>query len=115
MAKSSLPEVPSSARRAEPTIITEAEPSYDDQLNARRKRYIITMSMRIPLLIAATVLYHHLWIAIPLLLISIPLPWIAVLIANDRAPRQRAKKVTPGVINYERALPPGSNEIVDSD
>ena len=115
MAKSSLPEVPSSARRVEPTVITEAEPSYDDQLAARRKRYVLTMGMRIPLLIAATLLYHHLWIAIPLLLISVPLPWIAVLIANDRPPRKQAKKVTPGVINYERALPPGSNEIVDSD
>ena len=114
MATQSLPDVPS-ARRAEPTVITEAEPSYDDQLNARRKRYMLTMGMRIPLLIAATVLYHHLWISIPLLLISIPLPWMAVLIANDRAPRRQAKKVTPGVINYERALPAAPREIVDSD
>ena len=114
MATSSLPDVPS-ARRAEPTVITEAEPSYDEQLNARRKRYMLTMSMRIPLLIAATVLYHHLWISIPLLLISIPLPWMAVLLANDRAPRHYAKKVTPGVINYERALPSVPREVVDSD
>ncbi len=114
MATSSLPESPS-ARRAEPIVITEAEPSYDDQLAARRKRYMLTMSMRIPLLIAATVLYHHLWISIPLLLISIPLPWVAVLLANDRPARKQAKKVVPGVINYERALPPSSREIVDSE
>jgi hypothetical protein len=113
MAKS-VPEVPS-VRRAEPTVITEAEYSFDQQLSARRKKYVLTMSMRIPLLIAATLLYHHLWIAIPLLLISVPLPWIAVLIANDRPVRKRAKKVVPGVINYERALPPGSREIVDSE
>ena len=107
MPTSSLPEVPS-ARRAEPIVITEAEPSYDEQLAARRKRYMITMGMRIPLLIAATVLFHHLWI-------SIPLPWIAVLLANDRPARKQAKKVVPGVINYERALPPSSREIVDSE
>ena len=105
----------SPSRRAEPVVITAAEPSYDDQLAARRKRYMLTMSTRIPLLIAATVLYHELWIAIPLLLISIPLPWVAVLLANDRPARQRAKNVVPGVINYERALPPGRREIVDSE
>ena len=113
MATSSAPNVP--ARRVEPTVITEAEPSYDDHLNARRKRYVLTMSMRVPLLIAATLLYHHLWIALPLLLISVPLPWVAVLFANDRPARRKAKKVVPGVINYERALPPGSREIVDSE
>ncbi len=114
MVKSALPEG-SASRRLEPTVITAAEPSYDDQLSARRKRYMLTMSMRIPLLIAATAFYHHLWVAIPLLLISIPLPWVAVLLANDRPARQRAKKVLPGVINYERALPPGRREIVDSE
>ena len=102
-------------RRAEPTVITQAEPSYDDQLRARKKRYLITMSMRFPLLIAAVLCYHYLWIAIPLLLISIPLPWMAVLLANDRPARKRAKKVVPGVINSEKALPPGSREIVDSE
>ena len=28
-------------RRAQATLITEAEPSYDEQLKARRKRYVI--------------------------------------------------------------------------
>lgn len=112
MAKSPLMDG-STSRRAEPAVITQAEPSYDEQLAARRKRYLLTMSMRFPLLILATVFYHHLWLSIPLLLISIPLPWMAVLLANDRPARQRAKKVVPGVINYERALPPGNREIVD--
>ncbi|WP_090482320.1 DUF3099 domain-containing protein [Nakamurella panacisegetis] len=103
------------SRRVEPTVITQAEPSYDDQLKARKKRYLITMGLRVPLLIAATLTYQHLWIAIPLLLISIPLPWMAVLIANDRPARKRAKKVVPGVINYEKALPPGTREIVDGE
>ncbi len=111
----SFPPDGTSSRRVEAAVITQVEPSYDEQLSARRKRYMLTMSMRIPLLIAATVFYHHLWISIPLLLISIPLPWMAVLIANDRPPRNRVKKVVPGVINYERALPPGRREIIDSE
>jgi hypothetical protein len=105
----------SPSRRVEAAVITQAEPSYDEQVRSRRKRYMLTMSMRIPLLIAATVFYHHLWLSIPLLLISIPLPWMAVLIANDRPPRNRARKVVPGVINYERALPPSRREVVDSE
>ena len=114
MAKSPLADG-SLSRRAEPAVITAAEPSYDDQLNARRKRYILTMGMRFPLLIAATMFYHQLWIAIPLLLISIPLPGVAVLLANDRPARNKAKKIVPGVINYEKALPPSRREIIDSE
>ena len=106
----------SPSRRVEAAVITQAELSYDEQLSARRKRYMLTMGMRIPLLVAATIFYHHLWLSIPLLLISIPLPWMAVLIANDRPARnQRARKVVPGVINYERALPPSHREVVDSE
>ena len=101
--------------KAEPIVITQAEPSFDDQLRARKKRYLITMSTRVPLLVAATAFYHNLWIAIPLMLISIPLPWMAVLIANDRPPRTRAKKIVPGIISYEKALPPGTREIIDSE
>ena len=114
MSKSSVSDG-SVSRRVEPIVITAAEPSYDDQLSARRRRYIWTMGSRIPLLILATALYHYLWIAIPLLLISIPLPWIAVLLANDRPARHQAKKVLPGVINYERALPPSQREVVDGE
>ena len=40
-------------RRAQATVITEAEAPYDEQLRSRRKRYMIMMSMRVPFLIAA--------------------------------------------------------------
>ena len=93
-------------------MITAAEPSYDEQLRSRRKRYVIMMSMRVPCLILATLLYQTPWLAILVIAISIPLPWMAVLIANDR-PARKVKKFVPGTINYERALAPGSVEIVD--
>jgi hypothetical protein len=102
-----------SPRRAQATVITEAEVSYDEQLRSRRKRYLIMMSMRVPFLILATLLYQTPWLAILIIAISIPLPWMAVLIANDR-PARKAKKVVPGTINFERALAPGGREIVDS-
>lgn len=100
-------------RRAQATLITEAEPSYDEQLRYRRKRYVIMMSLRVPCLILATLLYQTPWLAILVIAISIPLPWMAVLIANDR-PARKPKKFVPGTINYERALTPGGREIVDS-
>ncbi len=100
-------------RRAQATVITKAEPSYDEQLRSRRKRYMIMMSLRVPFLILATALYQTPWLAMLVIAISIPLPWAAVLIANDR-PARKARTVMPGTINYERALPPGGREIVDS-
>jgi len=105
---------PGAGRRQQATVITDVEPSYDQQFRARRKRYMIMMSFRIPFLIIATLLYQTPWLAILVAAISIPLPWMAVLIANDRPARKR-KKFVPGTVNFERALPPGGREIVDSD
>ena len=94
-------------------IITAAEPSYDEQLRSRRARYVIMMGLRVPFLIAATALYQTPWLAITLILISIPLPWCAVLIANDRPARKRV--AAPATfVNHERALAPGGREVVDA-
>lgn len=71
-----------------PVLITEAEPSYDDQQAARRKKYALMMSLRIPCLIAAVMVYPIWWLSLIIVAVSIPLPWIAVLVANDRPPRK---------------------------
>lgn len=81
----------SSRRDDTPVLITEAQPSYDDQQAVRRRKYAIMMSMRIPCLILAAALYgmwHLWWLALIILAASIPLPWMAVLIANDRPVRK---------------------------
>jgi hypothetical protein len=67
-----------------PVLITEAAPSADDQHAARKRRYIIMMLMRIPCLLLAAVFINTWWLAVLFVAISIPLPWIAVLMANDR-------------------------------
>ena len=104
------------SRRVRPdrVVITDAERSYDEQVKGRRRRYLIMMGMRIPLLVAGFACLHTPWLAITLVVLSVPLPWIAVLIANDR-PARKTRRVVPGVINYERALPGPTREIVDSD
>lgn len=70
-------------------LITDAPISYDDELAARKRRYTMMMGMRIPLMVAAVFLISTPWLAAGLLVLSIPLPWMAVLIANDRLPRSR--------------------------
>lgn len=91
-------------RRAESTVITEVEASYDEQLNQRRKRYLITMSLRVPLLIIAAFFYQTPWLAVLVIAISIPLPWCAVLIANDRPARKRRRTPTGATVDPERGL-----------
>ncbi|MET8649131.1 DUF3099 domain-containing protein [Nocardia aurea] len=75
-----------------PVLITEAAPSLEDQHRARVRRYTIIMAFRIPCLVLAAVAYS-MWsnalISLLIIGVSIPLPWIAVLIANDRPPRRK--------------------------
>lgn len=71
-----------------PVLITEAAPSYDDEHAARKRKYMIMMGLRFPCLILAGVFYHTWWLALLFVVLSIPLPWVAVLVANDRPPRK---------------------------
>jgi hypothetical protein len=74
-----------------PVLITRAAPAYEVQHRERVRKYLTLMFWRIPALILAAVAYG-IWenglISLGILLASIPLPWIAVLIANDRPPRR---------------------------
>jgi hypothetical protein len=71
-----------------PVLITAAEPSYAEQYAVRRRKYAILMGARIPCLALAGVFYQTWWLALSFIVLSVPLPWMAVLIANDRAPRK---------------------------
>lgn len=75
-------------RAVDPVLITDAPRSYEQELASRKNRYKIMMGLRIPLMILAAVFYQIPWLAVTLLVLSIPLPWMAVLIANDRPPRK---------------------------
>lgn len=76
-------------RRAEPVLITEAQISQVDQHAARKKRYAITMLVRTICLIFAAVFYQIVWLMIILAVLGTILPWIAVIMANDRPPKKR--------------------------
>jgi hypothetical protein len=74
-----------------PVLITRAAPSYEVQHRQRVRKYLALMFWRIPALLGAAVAYG-IWenglISLAILVVSIPLPWMAVLIANDRPPRR---------------------------
>jgi hypothetical protein len=74
-----------------PVLITAAAPAYEVQHRQRVRKYLTIMSFRIPALLLAAVAYglwHNGLISLAIIAASIPLPWIAVLIANDRPPRR---------------------------
>lgn len=75
----------------QPVLITRAEYSYEEQHRARVRKYLKIMFWRIPAFLAAATAYgiwHNGLLSLAILAASIPLPWIAVLIANDRPPRR---------------------------
>jgi Protein of unknown function (DUF3099) len=74
-----------------PVLITAAAPAYEVQHRQRVRKYLTIMSFRIPALLLAAGAYgiwHNGLISLAIIAASIPLPWIAVLIANDRPPRR---------------------------
>lgn len=77
--------------RPEPVLITDAAMSYADELAARKRRYGVLMGLRLPCMILAALCYNTPWLAVSLLVLSIPLPWMAVIIANDRLLPKRRK------------------------
>ncbi|HKP40181.1 DUF3099 domain-containing protein [Mycobacterium sp.] len=74
-----------------PVLITRAAVPFEEQHRERVRKYLTLMFWRIPALILAAVAYgiwHNGLISLAIILVSVPLPWMAVLIANDRPPRR---------------------------
>ena len=81
-------------KRQPPVLITDAERSPDDQLRSRQIRYITMMSIRAVCLVVAAVLVGSdaplLWLWVPMCVVGmVLLPWLAVIIANDRPPKEK--------------------------
>ena len=75
-----------------PVLITAAATSYEVQHRARVRKYLTLMAIRIPALLLAAWAYgawHNGLICLAIVAASIPLPWMAVLVANDRPPRSK--------------------------
>ncbi|MFD0973924.1 DUF3099 domain-containing protein [Plantactinospora endophytica] len=78
----------------QPILITDASRSQDDQLRTRQRRYIVMMSIRALCVVAGAILVGAkaplLWLWLPLCAVGMVLiPWLAVLLANDRPPKEQ--------------------------
>ena len=108
-----------------PVLITRAAPAYEEQHRARVRRYLTIMSFRVPALLLAAWAYsiwHNGLISLAILIASVPLPWIAVLIANDRPPRTAeeprrydAGRPAPMVPGAERPAIEDGHQVIDGD
>ncbi|MDM4718071.1 DUF3099 domain-containing protein [Micromonospora sp. WMMA1363] len=81
----------------QPILITDAARSQDDQLNSRQKRYVLMMGIRVACVIVGAVLVGVqaplLWLWLPMVALGmILIPWLAVLLANDRPPKDEHRK-----------------------
>ena len=79
-------------RKTEPAVITEADWSRFDQHAARKRRYVITMTVRALSIVVAAIVYtstHLLWLVLILAALGTVLPWFAVVMANDAPPKKR--------------------------
>lgn len=104
-------------KHEEPVLITEAQTSLEQQHRNRVRRYTILMAFRIPCLILSAVAYS-MWenwvISLLIIGISIPLPWIAVLVANDRPPRRKDEPSRWDGRRDQIALESGNHRSIDS-
>jgi len=98
----------------QPTLITSAPESNDDEYDRRRKRYALMMGLRALCVIGAATTYRvSIWLAMVFILGGLVLPWCAVLIANDRPAKKARLRHGTAPRNTERALPPGTDRVVD--
>ncbi|OQS13136.1 hypothetical protein B0T36_21575 [Nocardia donostiensis] len=94
-----------------PPSITDAQPSYQDQHRTRVRAYLLLMSFRVPALLIAWGVYAATGAALlcaGILVVSAPLSWTAVLIANDRPPLRRGaglRRFRPGRRDAETVQP----------
>ncbi|AEB43621.1 MULTISPECIES: DUF3099 domain-containing protein [Micromonospora] len=75
-----------------PILITDASRSQDDQLTTRQRRYVMMMCVRAACVVVGAILVGAkaplLWLWLPLVALGMLIvPWLAVLLANDRPPK----------------------------
>lgn len=69
--------------RTPPALITDAEPSFDDNQRARKRVYLVLMVVHLAGLVLAGLLAQIWWLALVVLALTGPMPWFAVVLANS--------------------------------
>jgi hypothetical protein len=101
---------PSKNHSDRPILITEAPVNADEEFEHRRRRYLLMMTLRAVCIVgAASTFSLSGWIAAGFVAAALVLPWSAVLIANDRPPKQelRFRRFVGGGDRAQRQLTSG--------
>ena len=85
-------------RRVEAVLITSAAPSFSTEQHYRSRRYTILMAVHlISFALAGALYYYAWWPGLVLLVLTTPLPWVAVVLANSPSlPLRRASPAPVG-------------------
>ena len=111
-------------RARKPHLITDADQSPEQELRAREIRYVLMMGIRALCVIVAAVLVMTDAPLLPLWLTvcvagAVILPWTAVLLANDRAPKAEHRLVNkfrkPEAEPDAPALPQQQHRVIDAE
>ncbi len=112
-----------SDRKRAPVLITDAAEDPEKELRHREIRYVIMMMVRAGCLVLGAVIVSTrpwLW---PLWLVlcvigAVVLPWLAVVLANDRPPKSKAERLAArhGYSTPQQALPSVTpDRVIDAD
>lgn len=91
-------------RRTRPVVITDAPLSPAEEQYRRKRTYTVIMVVHIVGFALSGVLYYTAWwLGLAVLIVTTPLPWIAVVLANS--PSRRAARAA-GAPSTQRRTPP---------
>jgi hypothetical protein len=93
-----------------PVLITDAARSQDDQLRRRERRYVLMMLIRAVCVVVFAVLVASrpplMWLWLSLTgVAAVLIPWLAVILANDRPPKEKYRLHRPRPGDGPRELP----------
>lgn len=97
-------------RRGTRALITDAIRSPEQNRQSREKRYLFLQGIRLPFIVLCLLsafAWHNWWLAMVFFVVSVPLPWISVMVANGQGEvrDKRQKNVyKPAVARGEQRL-----------
>ncbi|MBK0868852.1 MAG: DUF3099 domain-containing protein [Saccharopolyspora sp.] len=96
----------------DPALITDAEPSFDEEQRHRKRVYAVLMVVHLVGFTAAGLLAHIWWLALAIVIVTGALPWVAVVLANDRTARPGRRRMRR---QERRAVEDRHHDHIDTD
>jgi hypothetical protein len=81
------------SHRDHPPVVTDAPESPRQERRRRERRYAVLMVVHLVGLTVGVLLYQSaFWAGLAILIVTGPLPWVAVVLANDGPPRRGTRR-----------------------